>query len=324
MSSPLENFNLQKKDRWNILTNIPAWEQNGVINWIDSILRKNEVTGVFGETTSYYKSGILLKVQRTNRVMFSTDLGIDIDEWMSLSSDLHDLIKQDDERFIIFLELMIKYVRDDTDPLFYNSSPANRSVVLSLLENRLSNGSRWKVVDKKGSPAGLVERVDSKLTDIAIDLNNRFLDEAWDLAYSLKPDPEKAIEKVQSAIEAIASKNGITTAETKVYGTIIGDIKARKSKSYQTVAKKEFDLSNSLAQAKPRKGFEPIDLNDTYMDWFWNGMDLIQKSNPVHHKSKATSEEDIQVDTARQAVLIGTLFCQLIDSGYIKRTKKTS
>lgn len=316
MSSPLENFNSQHKERWNILSNIPAWEQNGVLFWIEGILIKEEE--VVFETKRFYQSGILVKIQQDNRLMFWDDLEIGIDDWPTLKQNLRNYISSDDERFIIFLELIIKYLRDSVNNIYFNSRYTSSSDVLSMLEARLNNGSRWRVVRTANSPAGLIERVDSKITEVAKELNNKFIDDAWELAYKLKPDPEKAIESIQSAIESIASKAGLTKAETKVYGTLLGDVKVRKSKSYQSIAKNEFDLSNKLGKGKSQEQ----NPNDMFTDWFWMGMDLIQKTNPGHHKSEVTKDIEVSPDSAKQAVLIGTLICQLIDSKYISKVLK--
>lgn len=315
MSSPLEEYNQAHGNRWKVLVDIPAWEEQSLFNWLYGVFVR-QTEGVFGEAHTAYNASIIRGIEVRNRLLIKKDLGINADSWADLRKSLSTILVMDSRKVILFLELLVKYLRDSSDRnMFYGKQLYSPERVLDILESILKNGSLWSVVSERGSDAGFVEQVDQRITAIAKGANDKDLSDAWALAFQPTPNPEKAIEHAQSAIESVASKHNLTTATSKVYGTLLGDIRARKSKSYVSIAKPAFDLSNVLAGEKSSEG----DVNDQFADWFATGLNLIQKSNPARHKSKKTSDFKVSPDTAKQAVLVATLMCHFIKEGYIAK-----
>jgi hypothetical protein len=171
---------------------------------------------------------------------------------------------------------------------------------------------------KSGANVGLIERVNPQYKDTAEALGNIHLDNAWYDAFGSDTEPDRAIENAQKAIELAASKSKLTKAKTKVYGTLLGYIRINLNNTYFSVAKPEFDKSLALTNKTDGTSILSAELIDKqYAEWLWNSMDLIQKSNPVRHKSNEADDFTVSVDTARQAVLIATLICELITKKYV-------
>jgi hypothetical protein len=320
MPSPLEKYNKTHSNRWDVLVDIPDWERQPLINWVSNALRKKMPS--FSKSDSEYNQQVLIDIQRKERIMF-TELGIndisswyDIKKWLSAYSQLND-----PGIFLLLLELIVKHIRDSYQDHEYINfgyvATVTPSMALSVLDRVLENGSKWKVVTERDSPAGLVERVNPHIQTIAENAKNNLLDNAWAHAYGLHPDPEKAIHDAQAAIEQIASETGLTNATTGVYGAIIGDVRSNLGKLYFSVAKPEFDKGLDLSKASDKQV-----VDDQFATWFWNGMDLIQKTHPTRHKSKETNGFKISVDAARQAVLTATLLHEMIARGYITKKSK--
>jgi hypothetical protein len=317
MSSPLQEYNQAHGKRWKVLVDIPEWEQQSLFNWLYAVFnRKTE--DMYGSTHTAFNSSIIRGIETRNRLLLQKDLRINADSWSDLRNSLSTLMATESKRVILFLELLVKFLRDSSDRnMFYGSNLLPPARVIGFLQSILDNGSVWSVVFDVGSDAGFVERVDQNITAIAKDLKDKELDTAWQLAFQPTPSPEKAIEHAQSAIESVASRHNLTTATSKVYGTLLGDIKARKSESYVSIAKPAFDLSNVLAGKKSTE----TDVNDQFTDWFVTGLNIIQKSNPARHKSKTTTAFQVSPETAKQAVLIATLICHFIEQGYIAKVE---
>ncbi len=255
-------------------------------------------------------------IETQNRLLLPSDLKIDSESWESMHKSISEQFATNQyETFIIFLECVVKYVRDLTDhSLIYYSKLRNNEDVLNMLEVSLERGSKWKIVFEKGSESGLIERVDSNITKIAKELFNDYLTKAWNEAFGVIPKPDKAIENAQRAVELIASEKGLTNSKTGVYGNLLGDIRSNPDK-YISIAKTAYDLSEKLSM-NPKVS---ISINDQFSNWFWQGMDLIQKTNPIHHVSDKTKDFILAPEAGKQAVLIATIICQLISLGYFTK-----
>jgi hypothetical protein len=318
MASPLEKFNKSNSSRFTVLVDIPKWERESLFRWL-YLLMVTKTEDMFGSTHTSFNYGILRSIETKHRLLISDVLGSEPNGWSDLQSILDVFADEDTEKFIFFLELIVVHIRDQAGrSLSWGSKTISDENALERLDSILSNGSKWRVVKKYKAAAGLIEVVSEKLIKTAEDVNNNDLTEAWEEAFKPKPNPELAIQKAQSAVEHIASEYKLTSASTKVYGTLLGDIRSNSSKGYLTIAKPEYDLSNELAGEKSTE----LDINDQYMQWFWTGMNLIQKSNPKRHRSEKTNEFKVSPYAAKQAVLIATIICELIKEGYIAKVNE--
>jgi tetratricopeptide (TPR) repeat protein len=319
MSSPLDKYNSENKDRWQVLVDFPAWEVAAILYWARQVLHKYG-HNQWGNATSVFDPTVLPSIQRGERIMF-VEIGFDISSWASIRATLSQAVNEEPEKALLFIELLIKYVRDYLGLSSYGNYGENTKQgddILKILERSLANGSKWTVVMKGSANVGLIERVNPQYQDTAEALGNCHLDEAWYDAFGSDAKPDRAIENAQKAIELAASKAGLTKAKTKVYGSLLGDIRTNLHNSYLSVAKPEFDKSLALTnKADGTPAFSPELIDKQYAEWLWNGMDLIQKSNPIRHKSDDADDFAVSVDAARQAVLITTLICELISKKYV-------
>lgn len=315
MTSPLEKYNAEHKDRWDILVDFPRWEQDSLIDWIWHVVHGRTIDEL-GRTPIEYVPGVIYSIQKSERIMFKEELGVPFASWGEMEPVLRVLMINEPEKLLLIIELMIRYVRDGggSSYISFGESDKKREVVLAVLERILSNGSKWKTVLTVGSPSGLIERVDQHIIDIAQKAKSKNLDSAWAYAFGPNPNPEQAIVEAQLAIEHTASSTGLTNATTKVYGALIGDIKTRRGKNYVSSAKPEYDKGLELIKSK-----DTGILDDQFSVWFANGMDLIQKADPARHGSKAVDGFKVSVEAARQSVLIATLLNEMITKGHIKR-----
>lgn len=319
MSSPLDKYNSENMNRWKTLVDFPAWEIAVILSWSRQVLHERGYDR-WGNSKAVFNPAVLPNIQRGERIMFA-DLGFDISSWPSIKVALSQAINEDPNIALLFIELLIKYVRDSVGLDSYGnygSGTKSGEDILKILERSLSNGSKWTVVMKSDARAGLIERVNPRYQDTAEALGNSHLDEAWYDAFGSDAKPDRAIENAQKAIEVAASKAGLTKAKTKVYGTLLGDIRTNLNKSYLSVAKPEFDKSVALTnKADGTPVFPPEIIDKQYAEWIWNSMDLVQKSNPVRHKSDDVNDFAVSIDAARQAVLIATLICELVAKKYV-------
>lgn len=313
MTSPLEKFKQEHTERWTVLQDIPPWEYESVILWLQLVFSNGGGTD--------FRGVIVQTINREFRLRLRSDLDIDATNWKSMRQSLVQLINSDQiDKFILFLDCVVHYVRDygDHSGVFreveFNYAYKNIDSVLQELENVLENGSKWTVVFETNSDDGLIERVDGQLTKLAKDLNNDHLTKAWNQAFAVRPDPAKAIEDAQKAVEHEASNNGLTTVKTGVFGNLLGDIRAHPDK-YISAAKDAYNLSNQISN-DPNS---PVDFNIQFSNWFSATMDLMQKSNPGHHASIETKNFKLGQGAAKQEVLIATLLCELISKGYFKK-----
>lgn len=315
MTSPLEKYNKENESRWEVLSDIPAWEEDRVLNWIKGVTFK-EARDEWSNVISKYNPNVLAVIQRKERIIFS-DLGILTVTWSMLHGSLLEVLQSNPERLILVLETLVKYVRDNANgqgEVDFFSKRERKSDVLGFLEDILGNGSKWRVVTTPKAKAGLEERTSEELTDVAKSLANNDLTDAWNYAFGRETDAKLAIEKAQNAIEYFATKTGLTKVKTSVYGNLLADIKAHPDK-YESAAVVQF-----AEQDNAHNGTHPDGtLNDMMATWFWNTMNLIQKTNVIRHKNSDNDGYVIPIAVARQAVLMATLLCEFIEKEYFKK-----
>lgn len=315
MTSPLERYDNENEARWEVLQDVPQWEIERIMAWVEGVVHRPQLNE-WQRTVSKFNPYLFPAIQRKERIMFS-ELGVDITSWNRIRAALNQLIQSNPERFILILETLVKYVRDSADSdgkIPFNDIKMRSDELLDLLDSFLANGSRWMVVTEKRVRAGLAERANSELTEVAKKLANTDLTDAWNYAYGTEPDAKLAIEKAQNAIEYFATKAGLTKSKTSVYGTLLADIKNNTSK-YKSSAFDQFK-----EQDESHKGEQPDGtLNDMMANWFWHAMNLIQKTNIVRHKNSENHGYVIPVGAARQAVLMATLLCEMIEKEYFKK-----
>jgi len=319
MPSPLEEFNSENPDRWEILQDIPEWERQAVLGWL-YLVYVHPTTDYMGSTRNNFDNSAIRSIETVNRILLS-NIGITATDWQNLRQCLSELLDDDVRKFVLFLELTVKYIRDDAGVnLLFGSHLKGKEDVLDFLQRILNNGSAWTIVRTHNSNVGLVERVDERITEIATNLASNDLKAAWEAAFSMEPNPETAIEKAQKAIEHFATEAGLTNATSSVFGTLLGDIKTVKGRRYFSVAKSSYDLANSLAGQNSTEE----DVNDQFADWVALGMNLIQKTHPRRHVSRSTNSFTVEPEAAKQAVIIATMLCHFIKNGYIYRSSEPS
>lgn len=316
MASPLEEFKSNNIQRWDVLQDLPPWEQETVSNWLKNIFVEEASTF---NGRDKFKYSICRTIETENRLMIHEDLGINCGSWSSINASYWELVGAEDFRkLLIFIECVVKYVRDGRGSLItFYSTKISREQALMFLDISLGHGSKWKVVHEKYADNGLEARVDTNLTGIAAELKLNDLTEAWNAAFAVKPDPQRAIEYAQNAIEHVASEHKLTAAKTSVYGNLLGDIK-NHPENYVSVASGAFSLMEQIAM-DPKN---PVKYDDQFSGWVAGAMELIQKSNPARHKSELTKNFVLEPAVGQQAVLMATVLCQLIASGsFIRRQK---
>lgn len=125
----------------------------------------------------------------------------------------------------------------------------------------------------------------------------------------MNPEPEKAIEEAQKAIETLATDMGLTKLTTSVYTGLLGDIKVNEDK-YLNIANDAYKIHDALNKAENK-------LNERYALWFAEMLDLIQKTHPARHKSQVVKDFRLNPESAQQAVMMATLACWIIKNKYI-------
>ena len=312
MASPLEKFKQEHAERWKVLHDIPAWEIEDILHWLKLVFADSNGLNL--------RRNALRAIESRAKLLFSDDLGIPTYTWDSIESALRVLLREKNyDRFLIFLDCAVLYIRDWAPQSsigyvqFGDTREVQLSKILRYLDNLLENGSKWKVAPS-GAGVGIVERTNEQLTELAKGLNNEHLTKAWNDAFGIKPEPGKAIEQAQKAIEQAASDAGLTNATSSIFGTLLGDAKAHPDK-YTSAATAAYELMDQIG-IDPR---ETHSTNESFAGWFARGMDLIQRSNPEHHPSAKTKDFKLDPETGKQAVLIATTLCELIKSGYFKK-----
>ena len=283
--------------------------------WMEGVLHYSKFNE-WGHKVTAFNSTVLPAIQRKERMIFS-ELEVDTTNWSVFEASLKRLLQSNPERFVLVLETLVKYVRDSADSsgyVLYRDGQRYSKDLLGMLDTFLANGSKWRVVTQKGARAGLAERASEELTEVAKKLSNTDLTDAWNYAYGASTDAKLAIEKAQNAVEYFATKAGLTKSKSSVYGTLLGDIKSHPDK-YTSAAFEQFKEQDESHKGQQADGT----LNDMMANWFWHTMNLIQKTNVVRHKNSENHEYTIPIEAARQAVLMATLLCEMIEKEYFKK-----
>lgn len=303
MASPLQEFQNKSRERWKVMHDVPPWSVDSIVRYITLIFFSVE------------NDNVIQTIQRRMRIMLPEYCPVDYDDRYNFLRSLKDDSSNGSEKIVLpLLDIVVKYIRDYAPNRLWVKDGYDRRYLhdydmLNNIDDLLSNGSKWKVLRSRNSDSGLIERVNPEITKIAQNLDNDFLIKAWNQAFQRQPDPENAVVSAQKAIENIASNLGLTKATSKVYGTLLGDIKANPH-LYFSRARDAYDLQNIITKQPKDK----LNVNEQFANWFWSGMDLIQKTNPGRHPSKEVGEFSLSAEAAQQAVIIATMICWFIES----------
>lgn len=304
MASPLQEFQNKNRERWKVMHDVPPWSVDSIVRYITLIFFSVE------------NDNVIQTIQRRMRIMLPEYCPVDYDDRYNFLRSLEDDSTNGSEKVVLpLLDVAVKYIRDYAPSRLwvkdgYDGRYLHDYDMLNDIDGLLSNGSKWKVLRSRNSDSGLIERVNPEITKIAQNLDNDFLTKAWNQAFQRQPDPDSAVVSAQKAIENIASNLGLTKATSKVYGTLLGDIKANPH-LYFSRARDAYDLQNIITKQPKDK----LNVNEQFANWFWSGMDLIQKTNPGRHPSKEVGEFSLSAEAAQQAVIIATVICWFIESG---------
>lgn len=302
MASPLQEYENNNRERWKVMHDIPPWSADSIVKLITLIFFKVK------------NDNVVRTIQRRMRIMLPEYCPVNYHDKYIFSESLEeDCNSGSGDKVLHLLDITIKYIRDYAPNVLQTNSEFGNfraNDLLEVIEDLLSNGSKWKVLRNRGSESGLIERVNPEITKIAQKIDNSFLTKAWNQAFQRQPDPENAVVSAQKAIEDIASERGLTKATSRVYGTLLGDIKANPH-LYFSRARDAYDLQNIITKQPKDK----LNVNEQFANWFWSGMDLIQKTNPGRHPSKEVGEFSLSAEAAQQAVIIATMICWFIESG---------
>ena len=304
MASPLQEFQNKSRERWKVMHDVPPWSVDSIVRYITLIFFSVE------------NDNVIQTIQRRMRIMLPEYCPVDYDDRYNFLRSLKDDSSNGSEKIVLpLLDIVVKYIRDYAPNRLWVKDGYDRRYLhdydmLNNIDDLLSNGSKWKVLRSRNSDSGLIERVNPEITKIAQNLDNDFLIKAWNQAFQRQPDPENAVVSAQKAIENIASNLGLTKATSKVYGTLLGDIKANPH-LYFSRARDAYDLQNIITKQPKDK----LNVNEQFANWFWSSMDLIQKTNPGRHPSEEVGEFSLSAEAAQQAVIIATMICWFIESG---------
>lgn len=304
MASPLQEFQNKNRERWKVMHDVPPWSVDSIVRYITLIFFSVE------------NDNVIQTIQRRMRIMLPEYCPVDYADRYNFLRSLEDDSTNGSEKVVLpLLDVAVKYIRDYAPNRLWVKDGYDRRYLhdydmLNDIDGLLSNGSKWKVLRSRNSDSGLIERVNPEITRIAQNLDNDFLTKAWNQAFQRQPDPDSAVVSAQKAIENIASNLGLTKATSKVYGTLLGDIKANPH-LYFSRARGAYDLQNIITKQSKDK----LNVNEQFANWFWSGMDLIQKTNPGRHSSKEVEGFSLSAEAAQQAVIIATMICWFIESG---------
>ena len=241
MASPLKEYENNNRERWKVMHDIPPWHAESIITCIMRIFFSVE------------NDDVIQTIQCRRRIMLSEYCPVDYhNEHSFLKSLEEDYNKGSGDIVLHLLDITVKYIRDYApSPLYVRGDDRVLCIyprsVLRDIEGFLDNGSKWKVLRDQNSESGLIERVNPEITKITQEINDDFLTKAWNQAFQCQPDPENAVVSAQKAIENIASNLGLTKATSKVYGTLLGDIKANPH-LYFSRARDAYDLQNIITK----------------------------------------------------------------------------
>ncbi len=282
----------------------PPWSVDSIIGYITLIFFSVE------------NDNVIQTIQRRMRIMLPEYCQVDYADRYNFLRSLKDDSSNGSEKIVLpLLDIVVKYIRDYAPNGLWVKDGHNKHFLsdndlLNAIDNLLNNGSKWKVLRDRNSESGLIERINPEITEIAQKIDNNFLTKAWNQAFQRQPDPENAVASAQKAVEDIASNRGLTKATSKVYGTLLGDIKANPH-LYFSRARDAYDLQNIITKQSKDK----LNVNEQFANWFWSGMDLIQKTNPARHASEEVKGFSLSAEAAQQAIVIATMICWFIESG---------
>lgn len=306
MASPFQKYNSENKERWTVLMDMPDWIVNDAVDVVINVVYK--INGILRQT-------VIASIQRRYRVIIEEIFPGATEGATDFKYSLREGLRNGDFDAFLMLELIVMYIRDIAPTKVpYGSDEIEDAKLLKYLDKMLENGSKWKINMERNADSGLAERVDAELVALAQEVDEPNLTRAWNYAFQLTPEPEKAVEEAIKAIELSASESGLTNLTTGVYGGIIGDIKANPS-LYVSAATQAFQKHDELNKKQNN-------INNVFAQWFASGMDIVQKTDPAHHNSKVVKDFVLSFDAARQAVIIATMLCWLIKKGYFTKTTK--
>lgn len=304
MSSPFEQYESDNPKHWDCLYDIPPWEWEGIIGWIREIFVVN--ADGYGHRETDCTREIVARIQRRYRIMFD-DIGVDYGDWFAFSAALRSKRDRRDELDVIMvIELIVKYIRDDYEfvKMYHMRNGhglSSSEMLLSYLNNMLSNGSKWRVVFKSEQIAGLVECVDENIVNVATEMNNDDLNKAWSHAFGVgSSDPDLAVKSSVRALESILSEAGVQG------GTLGREIKWLRDNS-----EKVQNIADTQFAARENEYFD----SNTIYKWLRAGLDIVQKTDTERHGTKASCPK-VTRKSAQQAVIIATMLCELIKEGY--------
>lgn len=306
MASPLQEYNKQHQDRWTVLIDVPEWIRDSLCSAIANVYFDN-----YGDV----RRNVVSRIERKMRLSLGSVTGMPFTSKTTFKRELREGFRTNSLETLLMLDVTVKYIRDyaPSDVPFSDRSVSDVDL-LEYFEDILGDGSKWKVVDERGTDSGIIERVDAQLVTIAKEVDNEHLTEAWNLAFKLKPEPENAIIAAQNALEDIATSSGLTSLTTGIFGGIIGDIRTHPEK-YTSAAKEAYELQDKLNKQKNR-------YNDEFAQWFKEGLNFIQLTNPSRHKSQAVKGFKLSAEAGQQAVIIASLLGWMIKSGSFKKVLK--
>lgn len=308
MSSPFEQYEKAHPEHWDCLYDIPPWEWESIVEWIHKIFVVDY--DEYGSRGFDYTDQIVGEIQKKYRIMFRDIIGIRYNSWDSFHVALESKYASHDELSIVFVvELIVKFVRDDHVPVDNVRCAAGRSHepfkskdLLFRLDGMLSNGSKWRVVFEHGCAAGLVERVDERIVNMAKEIDNNYLNDAWFCAFGASTSSySMAVKHAVTALEEVLSAAGISGG---TLGNKIKWIRENNGLRMHNVADKQLSM-------RANEHFTP----ETIYKWLQDGLDIVQKTDTERHGGNS---DRIRVarEPAQQAVIVATVLCELVTKKY--------
>lgn len=308
MTSPLQIYNNEHRERWDVLNDVPEWINTPLIS---------AVCGVYFTQYHEIRKDVVVNIERKMRLSIEGAVGLSLSSLDSLKIQLASGFRNGEQGALLLLDITIKYIRDyaPSSVPFWGNEVTDKQL-LQHFDDILEDGSKWTVSYESNADSGIIERVDEHLLELANQVNNEHLAEAWNLAFKLKPEPEKAIISAQNAIEDIATEVGLTALTTNIYGGIIGDIRTNPGK-YLSSAAKAYQLQDKINK-------QSNNYNDSFALWFKDGLDFIQLTNPARHKGQAVKGFTLDTEAGQQAVVMATILGWMIKNKLFFKPDKTT
>ena len=166
----------------------------------------------------------------------------------------------------------------------------------------LSNGSKRRVVFEHGCAAGLAERVDESIVNMAEEIDNNYLNDAWSCAFGASTSScSMAVKHAVAALEGVLSAAGISGG---TLGNKIKWIRENNSRRMYNVADKQLSM-------RTNEHFTP----ETIHKWLQDGLDIIQKTDAERHGGNSDRIK-VARKPARQTVIVATVLCELVAEKY--------